>query len=48
MMLGAVDSYTREIIKNALTAIGDEMFAALARASTSPIILPLARGHHVQ
>jgi N-methylhydantoinase B len=47
-MLEAVDPYTREIIKNALTAIGDEMFSVLARASMSPIISPLARSHHVQ
>lgn len=34
----ASDPYTREIIKNALVAIGDEMFAALRRTSMSPII----------
>jgi N-methylhydantoinase B len=32
------DTYTLEIIKSALTAIGDEMFAALRRTSMSPII----------
>ncbi len=32
------DTYTLEIIKSALTAIGDEMFAALSRTSMSPII----------
>ena len=34
----AHDAYTLEIIKSALTAIGDEMFAALRRSSMSPII----------
>jgi N-methylhydantoinase B len=34
----ATDPYTLEIIKNALTAIGDEMFTVMARASMSPII----------
>jgi N-methylhydantoinase B len=34
----AEDSYTLEIIKNALVAIGDEMFAVLQRTSMSPII----------
>lgn len=38
MLQRTFDPYTREIIKNALTAIGDEMFAVLARASMSPII----------
>lgn len=32
------DPYTQEIIKNALIAIGDEMFDAMARSSMSPII----------
>ncbi|MFC7335051.1 hydantoinase B/oxoprolinase family protein [Rhodocista pekingensis] len=32
------DSFTREVIKNALVAIGDEMFTALKRTSMSPII----------
>ena len=32
------DPYTLEIIKSSLVAIGDEMFAALRRASMSPII----------
>lgn len=32
------DAYTLEIIKNALVAIGDEMFAVLQRTSMSPII----------
>jgi N-methylhydantoinase B len=34
----ANDPYTLEIIKNALVAIGDEMFVALQRTSMSPII----------
>lgn len=34
----AHDAYTLEIIKNALVAIGDEMFAVLQRTSMSPII----------
>lgn len=34
----AQDAYTLEIIKNALVAIGDEMFAVLQRTSMSPII----------
>ena len=33
-----LDPYTLEIIKNALTAIGDEMFNVLQRVSMSPII----------
>lgn len=32
------DAFTLEIIKSALTAIGDEMFSALRRSSMSPII----------
>lgn len=32
------DPYTLEIIKNAVTAIGDEMFLAMAKTSMSPII----------
>ena len=32
------DPFTQEIIKNALVAIGDEMFEAMARSSMSPII----------
>lgn len=32
------DGFTREVIKNALVAIGDEMFLALKRTSMSPII----------
>lgn len=32
------DPFTQEIIKNALVAIGDEMFAAMAKTSMSPII----------
>lgn len=36
--MNATDSFTREIIKNALVAIGDEMFAAMAKTSMSPII----------
>lgn len=32
------DTFTQEIIKNALVAIGDEMFAAMAKTSMSPII----------
>lgn len=38
MQGGGHDIYTQEIIKNALNAIGDEMFDALARTSMSPII----------
>lgn len=34
----ANDAYTLEIIKNALVAVGDEMFAVLQRTSMSPII----------
>jgi N-methylhydantoinase B len=34
----STDPYALEIIKNALTAIGDEMFTVMARASMSPII----------
>src|SRR5439155_6356028 len=34
----AVDPFTLEIIKNALVAIGDEMFVALQRTSMSTII----------
>lgn len=37
-MTDRYDAYTLEIIKSALTAIGDEMFAALRRSSMSPII----------
>ena len=33
-----LDPFTTEIIKNALVAIGDEMFYALQRTSKSPII----------
>ena len=33
-----VDIFTIEIIKNALVAIGEEMFLALKRSSKSPII----------
>ena len=32
------DTFSQEIIKNALVAIGDEMFEAMARSSMSPII----------
>jgi N-methylhydantoinase B len=32
------DTFTIEIIKNSLTAIGDEMFVAMQRSSQSPII----------
>ena len=32
------DPFSQEIIKNALVAIGDEMFEAMARSSMSPII----------
>ncbi|MFC2952420.1 hydantoinase B/oxoprolinase family protein [Marinicaulis aureus] len=32
------DKFSQEIIKNALVAIGDEMFEAMARSSMSPII----------
>lgn len=38
MIKQTTDPYTQEIIKNALIAIGDEMFEALARTSMSPII----------
>jgi len=34
----APDPFTQEIIQNALVAIGDEMFQAMARTSMSPII----------
>lgn len=37
-LLATQNAYTIEIIKSAITAIGDEMFAALRRASMSPII----------
>ncbi|WP_417624316.1 hydantoinase B/oxoprolinase family protein [Paremcibacter congregatus] len=33
-----INPYTLEIIKTSLTAIGDEMFAAMSRSSMSPII----------
>ena len=33
-----IDPFTAEIIRNALLAIGDEMFVAMQRASMSPII----------
>ncbi len=33
-----IDSFTAEIVKNALVAIGDEMFYAMQRTSQSPII----------
>ena len=33
------DAFTQEIIKNALVAIGDEMFAAMAKTSMSPIMM---------
>ena len=32
------DPFTQEIIKNALVAVGDEMFLAMAKTSMSPII----------
>ena len=32
------DYFTREIIKNTLTAIGEEIFVAFKRTSMSPII----------
>ena len=32
------DAFTQEIIKNALVAVGDEMFLAMAKTSMSPII----------
>ena len=38
MVAAASDPFTQEIIKNALVAIGDEMFDAMARTSMSPII----------
>lgn len=37
-MSSDLNPYTQEIIKNALVAIGDEMFEAMARTSMSPII----------
>lgn len=37
-MTKVVDPFTKEIIKDSLIAIGDEMFYALARTSMSPII----------
>lgn len=37
-MNNKVDIFTIEIIKNALVAIGEEMFLALKRSSKSPII----------
>jgi len=33
-----LDPFTTEIIKDALNAIGDEMFVSLQRTSKSPII----------
>lgn len=36
--MSATDPFTQEIIKNALVAIGDEMFLAMAKTSMSPII----------
>lgn len=36
--MSAANPFTREIIKNALVAIGEEMFLALKRTSMSPII----------
>lgn len=38
MTMQAANLFTREIIKNALVAIGEEMFIALKRTSMSPII----------
>jgi N-methylhydantoinase B len=38
MSEGTVDIFTIEVIKNALVAIGEEMFLALKRSSKSPII----------
>ncbi len=32
------DNFTREVIKDALTAVGEEMFHAMIRTSMSPII----------
>jgi N-methylhydantoinase B len=37
-VLDRQDAYTIEIIKSAITAIGDEMFAAMRRVAMSPII----------
>ena len=45
------DPYEQEIIRNALVAVGDEMFDALARTSMSPIIyeaLDYSVGRHRQ
>ncbi|MCH8182389.1 MAG: hydantoinase B/oxoprolinase family protein [Proteobacteria bacterium] len=36
--MSATDTFTLEIIKNALVAVGDEMFVAMQRTSMSPII----------
>ena len=38
MEVSSIDIFTREVIKNALTAIGEEMFVAVQRSSMSPII----------
>ena len=38
MEVSSMDIFTREVIKNALTAIGEEMFIAVQRSSMSPII----------
>jgi N-methylhydantoinase B len=38
MESNAPDPFTMEIVKNALIALGDEMFYALQRTSKSPII----------
>ena len=38
----AIDIFTREIIRDALVAIGDEMFNAMLRTSMSPIIYETA------
>ena len=37
-VVNATNVFTREVIKNALTAIGEEMFVAVQRSSMSPII----------
>ena len=38
MEVGSKDIFTREVIKNVLTAIGEEMFVAVQRSSMSPVI----------
>ena len=35
---GSTDPFTIEVVKDALTSVGDEMFETLLRTSMSPII----------